>query len=279
MKAVVLKTSKIRLGLLLLICFQTLISCTNTNQPNNPTKPIEPQSVSIPFTWTLEHKNLIGDTIITIDFDPLAKTKKQYKAYPLKENLAQIIPNEMFNDSLQLIFHCTDGYSPSIPLSTLSMHSAFLAYADTKSLEEGKQWPDSLIDKYHPFYIVWTTQDNDHTLPWAYGVYELNLDLFEEEYKLAFPKDEKYIEGFNLFQENCIKCHSVNKTGGQVGPEFNVPKNITEYWKKEDVWKFVSNPQSYRYNSKMPKIEGLDSNAFDKIYNYLEYMKSHKTVN
>lgn len=279
MKTIAINTYHSTLAFILLICFHTLTSCTDNNKPIHTTNVIEPRSVSIPFTWTLDHKNLIGDTIIAINFDPLAKTKKRYKAYPLKENLAQVIPNTMLQDSLQLIFHCTDGYSPSIPLSTLNTHRAFLAYADTKSLEDNKHWPDSLADKYHPFYIIWTTQSNSHTLPWAYGVFELKLDHFQDEYKLAFPKSEAYVEGFNLFQENCIKCHSINKTGGQVGPEFNVPKNITEYWKKKDIWAFINDPQSYRYNSKMPKIEGLDSNAFNKIYDYLKYMKNQKVIN
>lgn len=272
MKTIFSKICKI----LQVVCFLSLLSCTNTTPENKSVKPEIKPSASIPFTWTIDRKNLIGDTILTIGFDPLAKREKQYKAYPLKENLTQILPKGEFSDSLQLIFHCTDGYSPAIPLSTLETERAFLAYADLESTKAGKNWPDSLADKYHPFYVVWTNQTSEHTLPWAYGVYQLKFDYFQDEYKLAFPKDKSYHTGFKLFQEKCIKCHSINKTGGQVGPEFNVPKNITEYWTKEDIWAFVNNPQSYRYNSKMPKIEHLDSNDFNKIYNYLQHMKMHK---
>jgi cytochrome c2 len=73
-----------------------------------------------------------------------------------------------------------------------------------------------------------------------------------------------------------MKCHGINKVGGVMGPEFNYPKNITEYWDTEDIWAFVQNPQSFRYSSSMPAQTDLKREGFDEIIAYLEVMKDYK---
>ena len=61
-----------------------------------------------------------------------------------------------------------------------------------------------------------------------------------------------------------------------MGPEFNFPKSITEYWKKEDIYNFLRNPQSYRYSAKMPAVK-LSREDFEEIYGYLKAMKGVKS--
>ena len=90
------------------------------------------------------------------------------------------------------------------------------------------------------------------------------------------PIDKNQLAGFELYKKNCMKCHSVNKVGGVMGPEMNVPKNITEYWQTKDIKAFVKNPYSYRYNSKMPPVVNLQDDELDLIVDYLTYMKAYK---
>ena len=80
------------------------------------------------------------------------------------------------------------------------------------------------------------------------------------------------IAGFGYFEQYCIKCHSVNKIGGNVGPELNYPRNITEYWEVENIWAFVKDPQSFRYNARMAPVTPLTRAEFDKIIAYFRYI-------
>jgi cytochrome c2 len=61
-----------------------------------------------------------------------------------------------------------------------------------------------------------------------------------------------------------------------MAPEFNVPKNITEYWKGDDIIAFAKNPKSFRRSSIMPPVTSLQDSDFKEIILYLKYMKDHK---
>ena len=61
-----------------------------------------------------------------------------------------------------------------------------------------------------------------------------------------------------------------------MGPEFNVPKNITEYWTRDNIVAFVQDPQSFRYNSQMYAITHLSEEELHGIVDYLTYMADKK---
>ena len=61
-----------------------------------------------------------------------------------------------------------------------------------------------------------------------------------------------------------------------MGPEMNIPKNITEYWTDENIMAFAKNPQSFRYRSAMAPITGVSEEDFKKILAYLKYIAKHK---
>lgn len=61
-----------------------------------------------------------------------------------------------------------------------------------------------------------------------------------------------------------------------MGPEFNIPKNITEYRDEKLIISFAKAPTSYRYNSHMPAMTNLSDNDFANIILYLKYMKDRK---
>jgi mono/diheme cytochrome c family protein len=73
-----------------------------------------------------------------------------------------------------------------------------------------------------------------------------------------------------------MKCHSLNGVGGLVGVELNVPKNITEYWKAEELAAFVAKPESFRRNGKMPGFEHLGEETITEILKYIQHMGRHK---
>lgn len=242
-----------------------------SNQP-----PTQAEVERMPLeSWVLETTSLVGDTLISLDYDPFFKTPKTFRAFPLRENLQHVLEQGTEED-LVLIFHCTDGYKPSMPLKQVLSSNGYLAYQDVATAK-GDAWADSLASKFPPFYLVWPKVDSgDKSFARPYGLERIEFKSFEEEFSAALPKDEALKEGFTIFSNTCMRCHSVNKVGGNMAPEFNYPKNITEYWQKEDIWAFIQNPRSFRFNSKMPSMTNIDRQKFEKVYAYLKGMKDHK---
>jgi mono/diheme cytochrome c family protein len=179
--------------------------------------------------------------------------------------------------NLQISFICLDGYAPSMRLSKVLNGEAYVATRD-ESLPAGKDWPDSLADKMRPYYLVWQgIAPEDETYTWPYGLADIRIATFFEEFAGAYPlHDAKAAKGFDLYQLHCRKCHSINKVGGIMGPEFNYPKSITTYWQKEDIWQFLQNPQAYRYSAKMPPVAHLQREEFEEIYVYLQSISKVK---
>ncbi len=215
--------------------------------------------------------------LITVAYDPVFKREKKYEAIPLKPYLEKLIVTQNLDTAnTEIIFLCKDGYNPSLSLAKVMNAEPFLAIKDIEAVA-GKNWADTLNGKWAPFYLVWTNH-SEGTIgyTWPYGLKFLQFKASNTAYKAAMPSDKKQLAGFKLYKAKCMKCHSINKVGGVMGPEFNIPKNITEYWQTKDIKAFVKNPYAYRYNSKMPPVENIQGNEIDLILDYLTYMKGQK---
>ncbi len=220
---------------------------------------------------------LANAEVITVAYDRVFKRTKKYEAIPLKPYLEKLITTQNLDTSnTEIIFLCKDGYNPSLSLSKVMKDEPYLAIKDLEATE-GNNWMDTLKGKWSPFYLVWPNHlVETKGYAWPYGLKYLQFKASDEAYKAAMPIDKKQLAGFELYKKNCMKCHSVNKVGGVMGPEFNIPKNITEYWQTKDIKAFVKNPYSYRYNSKMPPVTNLKDEELDVLINYLVYMKAYK---
>lgn len=216
---------------------------------------------------------------VSVRFDPFFNSPKKYKGYYINTLIDSIVKANHFDTTNAVIeFECTDGYRPIIDFSKISGDAkGYFAYKDL-GMRANKSWADSINSKFKPFYLVWdNVKKQDNSYQWPYGLIGFRLTSDKEKYRLIYPeKDLSFKDGFTLFRDNCIKCHSINKIGGTMGVEFNVPKNITEYWKEADIARFVKNPASFRYNSRMPPITYLQDSQVTKIIGYIKYMKNNK---
>lgn len=268
----------------LILILILLISCGKAKIEEVPTQVIEINNGSI---VNLDSPEKLSNTLAPIEVEIINDYSfdkvMRYRCFKLEEVLDYYfgIKSLLDDDEVIFTFNCHDGYRASQMLKDIKTHEGFLAFADLDQ-SNGKDWAANIEDKFPPYYLVWLDREKgDKEMVWPFGVVSIELDHYSHKYKdiapltgeVGLPKGLS--KGFSYFCKYCIKCHSINKIGGAMGPELNYPKNILEYWGKEDIWKFVQNSKNYRYNSKMPKVD-IEREEFDSILIYLEYIGNHK---
>ncbi len=222
---------------------------------------------------------------VTVTHDPVYKSAKAYEAYPLADILKQIgLPGSAKTDELVLVLTAEDGYSVAMAYQDALAEQGFIAFKD-HAAPANKNWLDFKFGKQTmtpaPYYLVWPKEGLDEwRYPWPFQLSKLSLQTARSYYGAAAPAktDAAVSQGFNLFSRYCIRCHSVNLAGGEVGPELNIPKNINEYFKEQELPGFILNAPAYRAKTKMPAFNGmLSASDAQDIVQYLKQMQHEKT--
>jgi mono/diheme cytochrome c family protein len=259
---------------------------SNTSNPPTDTTAVgtlvAQDSMTI-FLSDLKAKNLFPATVpVEVADDPVFHQKKKYEGILLKTILEKFSSFQKLDiQKTQIVFECEDGYNPSMPLAKVLSKKAYLCLRD-QAAPAGSDWVTAVKDGQTkvvaPFYVVYTdVPASDYSFKWPYNLVRMRLVPVNDEEQQIFPaKDETMVKGYDLFRQNCLTCHALNGIGGQMGPELNYPRNITEYWKLEDIKAFVVNPKSFRHSSNMPAVTYLQTRELDEIMAYLSYMKSQK---
>jgi len=221
------------------------------------------------------------DTVVTVINDPVYHKTKKYQAV----DALLLLKNELDLSKIDIkntliVFECIDGYKPKMPLELFLKTKSFLAFKDLDA-PKGSNWEKILKNgnemNADPFYLVYTSVSTDNQeYKWPYNVIKFHLEPKNKNIEALQPKDdEKAIKGFTLFQKHCITCHAINGIGGEMGPELNYPKNITEYWKENELVDYIVNPASFRNKVKMPTL-GITKQESQEIVDYLKYMSGKK---
>jgi mono/diheme cytochrome c family protein len=191
----------------------------------------------------------------------------------------------------EVVLTCLDGYSPSLPARRIADHHAYLAVsrsdraAFTLDMKEGKARVRTV--PLAPYYVVWDSlgdaairQEGHHG--WAFQLSGLELVDFKARFGALAPPagaGDKVARGFAAFRIHCLPCHGINGQGGQVGPELNYPANVTEYFARPYLRRWISDPQSLRWNARMPPLglEGAErERTIDQLIAYLQAMVRRK---
>lgn len=215
--------------------------------------------------------------------DHYLKRRISYHGFPLVKLLRVFAAGDSAFD--EIIFRCADGYLAHVSRADLdagTLDSFYLAFG-----EEGNRFK-SLIPQGkaevspEPFYAVSSDPQGFSTLSWPYEIIAIEFvnfrKMFPGLYFAGLEKNPEVKQGFDLFRKECLKCHSLNLQGGEIGPELNVPRNITEYRDENFLREFISDPSSFRAKSKMPAFMQLSEQEIRAIISYFSAMRIHKSV-
>lgn len=217
-------------------------------------------------------------TDVVVAYDPNVPGRKRYLGVKLGRQLQRIFEqHRLAAEGFDVVMVCKDGYAPvrHAP-ELLAAPEGYIVFGDRDALP-GQNWTLEMEKAFSPFYLVWGTDSiGAIELPWPYGL--VTMKLIERDSSLIgnISKGAGVLKGYHLFRRHCLSCHSINKTGGQVGPEMNWPRNITEYWTDENIKHYIKDPKSFRYNAHMPAIKQIDDKGIDDIIRYLHYQKKYK---
>jgi cytochrome c2 len=276
-----MKTVKIKFLVSCLFIF-FLISC-NKQKEQKTQSIVNAQPEMELDLLALQEKNKLGkDTVVTIINDPVYHKTKKYHAV----NALLLLKNEIDLSKVDIkntliVFECIDGYKPEMSLELFLNTKPYLAFKDVDA-PKGSNWEKIIKNgnemNADPFYLVYESVSSDNQeYKWPYNVIKFRFVSKIKNLEALQPKDdEKAMKGFELFQKQCITCHAINGIGGEMGPELNYPKSVTEYWKETELVDYIVNPASFRHKVKMPTL-GITKQQSQQVVDYLKYMSKKKT--
>ena len=230
-----------------------------------------------------ELKTKLKVVSVTID-DPVYKKEKSYEGFYLTEVL-KLAGAEQSTSGEEIVFTAVDGYSPNTSFANVHKYTGVLVFKEKgkKDFEFTKVAQGKTMITMAPYYLVWKEGKKlVEGVPWPYQLVKIEVVDFKQKYSKLYPKDvesdSRVMKGFLLFKNQCLRCHSINLEGGDLGPELNAPKNITEYWSRRVLKEFIHDAPSFRYKSKMPPFTFLKENEIDEIVRYLKHMKGQKII-
>jgi mono/diheme cytochrome c family protein len=213
-------------------------------------------------------------------FDPYYQHNKRWRAVSIESVLRSGFnrePNTLLED--EFVLRAEDGFAAYFPGKRLLEGGAYVAFKDLN----GPQWEPigPRKDNPGPFYLVWSGADQQsletHARPWQLA--SIEIVSFDAQFPHVRPErasaDSSAGRGFQTFRVQCLPCHAINRAGGKVGPELNVPRNILEYRDPAVVRAFIKDPLSFRYTI-MPAHPKMTPSELDELMAYLNAMKTQK---
>lgn len=221
-----------------------------------------------------------GDKTIEVD-DYYLLRKMRYRAIPMVPLLKSLAAEAVQYD--EIVFRCADGYLAHVTRADFDagkLANFHLAYGEDGTRFKSKIPQGKAEISPEPFYAVATDKASFKALSWPYEVVAIELVDFKTKFPALYftgmGDHSEAAKGFAVFRKECLKCHSLNLQGGDIGPELNIPRNITEYRDKTFLKAFIRNASSFRAKSKMPSFEHLKDTEIVEVITYLKAMRLYK---
>ncbi len=212
--------------------------------------------------------------------DPYYERAKRFRALPLEPLLVAAFGEEATAlRQRDFVLRARDGYAVPLAGGRLLEGGAHLAFADVEVADWEPIGPQRANPG--PFYLVWSRPEqgslSTHPRPWQLASIEIvdGESLFPRAVPRGVAADSLAARGARLFRARCIACHAVNRDGGRVGPDLNVPQSIVEYRPAAQIRAYISDPRTFRYGN-MPAHRDLSQAQLDELLGYFEVMKTQK---
>jgi mono/diheme cytochrome c family protein len=223
-------------------------------------------------------------TTVEID-DPNYGARKRYRACRLADVLAfgfGTPPAAL--GTADVFIRAWDGYDKPTSAARLAEDGGWAAFGDA-DLSDGDtlRWAPLGARRIDPgpLYLVWAkpAQRDAGAYPWPWQIAEFEVEDFLKKYPHVAPEGVERTspawQGFATFRGECIACHAINREGGTVGPDLNVPQSIVEYRPVPQIKAYVRDPATFRYGN-MPAHPDLSDADLDALVAYFRAMKDRK---
>jgi mono/diheme cytochrome c family protein len=213
--------------------------------------------------------------------DPYYEARKHFRACPLAAVFEAGFgkpPDRLEGEDV--VFRAADGYAKVSTLGRAGEDGGFVAFGEVDRPSGFAPMGRQALDP-GPFYVVWTkpAQHDTHRYPWPYQLVAIELTNVRARYPhtvpAGLPESDPAWHGYAIFRSECMACHAINREGGTVGPDLNVPRSIVEYRPVDQVKAYIKNPATFRYGN-MPAHEHLSTADLDALVAYFDAMKDRK---
>jgi mono/diheme cytochrome c family protein len=189
--------------------------------------------------------------------DPYYGAYKRFLAFPLAPALTWAYGREAKElRGRAFVLIALDGYAVPVAGERLFDDGALVAIDDLDVPGFAPIGPRKASPL--PAYLIWegSTRTNleSHPRPWQLVAIDAvdPLTLYPHTRPKAALEGTPVMHGFKLFRERCIRCHAINREGGSLGPDLNVPQSIVHYRPEEQIRAYIKNPLSFRYGAMPP---------------------------
>lgn len=221
-------------------------------------------------------------------YEPHEMHEVTYTGIAMRDLLQSVYKSD-WQKMEEILFTCSDGYQPSIPMAQFIKYDAYLVFSradDPKFMVTNKLQNNEKVT-LGPFYLIWDnlkdkTLQADGASGWPYQIVGMDLIRFADRFPALSPPEKSSPEvkhGFLEFRKYCLNCHRINGEGAEKAVELNYPVNVTEYFRKEFLVRWIDNPASIRDGTLMPPLNPSmrdRSKTIRAIVSYLEAMKAKK---
>jgi cytochrome c2 len=231
-----------------------------------------------------------GSSAVEIQvFEPYEEAEARFDALPFASVLDTVY-GKSWRDEEELLFTCSDGYQPTVPVQRVVDHRALLAFDrpgaqgfTVRKRESGEERTISLA----PFYLVWDNLQSqslrrDADYGWPYQVVAVDLIRTRDHFPRMTPADDappQVLAGFRAFRVHCSRCHKINGEGGTIGPDLNQVVSPVEYRERDWLRAWIEDPARINPGARMPRLNPAlpdREQVIDDILLYLEAISKKK---
>lgn len=270
---------RIAWGTIGLLVFLSLVACQKEAAPKQLTPErsltFERNGKKVAAHAVEELSKLTAPRVVTT-FDPYYEREKRFRALSVSQLLSKVFgESQEALRTRSFVLTALDGYAVPVAGSLLIQDDAYLAIDDVDVPGFAPIGPRKASPA--PSYLIWEGADHkdveSHPRPWQLSMIAIvePKTLYPHTLPKDAAKDSAELLGYSLFQERCIRCHAINREGGRVGPDLNVPQSIVQYRPEPQIRAYIKNPITFRYGV-MPPNPDLSEAQLDQLIAYFRAM-------